>query len=59
LEFKGFTKLTKSNNSVAQIINVRKQEVPGLGYSYFVSGATVSIFSPTVQAMAQTVGRQL
>jgi hypothetical protein len=51
--FNGFTNLTKSNNSVAQIVNVPQQLVPGLGYSYFVSGATVSIFSPTVQAMAQ------
>jgi hypothetical protein len=30
-----------------------QQEIPGLGYSYFVSGATIASFSPTPQGLAQ------
>ena len=51
--FQEFTKLTPSNDSMARVINAPQQEDPWFGYSYFVSGATLSVFSPTVEEMVQ------
>jgi hypothetical protein len=51
--FGEFTKLTRSNDSMARVINAPQEEDPWFGYSYFVSGATASVFSATVDEMVQ------
>jgi hypothetical protein len=50
--FSKFTKLSVANDSLASIVNGPQQRNATFGASYFVSGAIVSIFSPTAQDLA-------
>ena len=50
--FHNFTELRISNNSMAKVINAPQQSNPYFGYSYYVSGTLVSVFSNTSQEVA-------
>lgn len=50
--FNNFTSLTVSNESVARTINVPEQLNSFFGYSYFVIGTILSVFSSTAQDVA-------
>jgi hypothetical protein len=51
--FKEFTKLTKSNASVAAVINGPQLQLPQISYSYFVTGQAVAVYVPTVAELVQ------